>query len=108
MADAISNLGGGGLKTPYLANLANALDYAAVCITALLGGPLINKFGIKWSCVIAAVGFPLSPSGYYQNAKFGTEWYLLLAKVSFPCMPMSSGIDDYSRSSVVSQEISST
>ncbi|CAG8961848.1 hypothetical protein HYFRA_00014039 [Hymenoscyphus fraxineus] len=81
MSDAISNLGGGGLRTPYLANLSNALNYAAGCLVSLFGGPLINKFGIKWSCVIAAVGMPLGPSGYFVNAKFGVQWYLLLAKV---------------------------
>ena len=84
MSDAISNLGGGGLRTPYLANLANALNYAAGCVISLFGGPLINKFGIRWSCVIAAVGMPLGPSGYFVNAKFGVQWYLLLAKVCYP------------------------
>lgn len=29
MSDAISNLGGGGLSSPYLSNLANALNYAS-------------------------------------------------------------------------------
>ncbi|ROW07375.1 hypothetical protein VMCG_03782 [Cytospora schulzeri] len=81
MSDAISNLGGGGLSSPYLANLANALNYAAGCLMTLLGGPLINKFGIKWSCLIAAVVFPLSGSGYYTAARFGTQWYLLFETI---------------------------
>ena len=29
MNDAITNLGGGGLSKPYLANLANSLNYTA-------------------------------------------------------------------------------
>lgn len=29
MSDAISNLGGGGLSSPWLSNLANALNYAS-------------------------------------------------------------------------------
>lgn len=29
MSDAISNLGGGGLSSPYLSNLANSLNYAS-------------------------------------------------------------------------------
>lgn len=29
MSDAISNLGGGGLSSPYLSNLASALNYAS-------------------------------------------------------------------------------
>jgi MFS family permease len=82
MTDAISNLGGGGLSTPYLANLASSLNYAAACLVTLFGGPLINKFGIKWACVIAAVAFPLSASGFYVNARYKVDWYLLFAKVS--------------------------
>ncbi|CAN8105202.1 unnamed protein product [Discula destructiva] len=81
MSDAISNLGGGGLSSPYLANLANAIFYVAGCLVTLIGGPLINKIGIKWSCMIAAVSFPLSGSSYYVSAKYGVSWYLLLANV---------------------------
>lgn len=82
MNDAISNLGGGGLSTPYLANLANALNYTMSCLLTLFGGPIINKVGIKWACVIAAFGMPLGGSGYYTRARLGIDWYLLLARVS--------------------------
>lgn len=88
MSDAISNLGGGGLSTPYLGNLANALDYAASCLIALMGGPLINKFGIKWSCMIAAVTMPLAGSSYYVSAKYGVDWYLLFSKVRINPAPL--------------------
>ncbi|KAK6905648.1 hypothetical protein I203_106478 [Kwoniella mangroviensis CBS 8507] len=81
MSDAITNLGGGGLSTPYLANLATALQYAMSCVMTLFGGPLINKFGIKWSCMIAAVTFPLAGCGYYVSAKFDVDWYLLFSRV---------------------------
>jgi hypothetical protein len=81
MSDAITNLGGGGLSTPYLANLATSLNYTAGCLLTLFGGPLINKFGIKWSCMIAAVAMPLSGSAYYVSAKYHIDWYLLFAKV---------------------------
>ncbi|CAI7583587.1 unnamed protein product [Penicillium glandicola] len=81
MSDAISNLGGGGLSTPYLGNLANSLDYAASCLIALMGGPLINKFGIRWSCMIAAVTMPLAGSSYYVSAKYSVDWYLLFSKL---------------------------
>ncbi|KAI9637141.1 major facilitator superfamily domain-containing protein [Dioszegia hungarica] len=80
MNDAISNLGGGGLSTPYLANLANALNYTMSCLLTLFGGPIINKVGIKWACVIAAFGMPLGGSGYYTRARLGIDWYLLLAR----------------------------
>ncbi|CAG8040006.1 unnamed protein product [Penicillium salamii] len=73
ISDAISNLGGGGLSTPYLGNLANSLDYAASCLVAFMGGPLVNKFGIKWSCMIAAVSMPLAGSSYYVSAKYGID-----------------------------------
>ncbi|CVL08037.1 uncharacterized protein FMAN_09647 [Fusarium mangiferae] len=81
MSDAISNLGGGGLSTPYLANLATSLNYTAGCLLTLFGGPLVNKFGIKWSCIIAAVGMPLSGSAYYVCAKYRVNWYLIFAKI---------------------------
>ena len=81
MSDAISNLGGGGLSTPYLANLANSLQYMAGCLITLFGGPLINKFGIKWSCIIAAVAMPLAGSAFYVSAKYRVDWYLLVARV---------------------------
>lgn len=82
MSDAITNLGGGGLSTPYLTNLATALNYTMGCVTTLFGGPLINKFGIKWSCMIAAVIMPLTGSAYYVNARYGLNSYLLASQVS--------------------------
>jgi len=81
MSDAISNLGGGGLSTPYLANLATSLNYAGSCVMTLFGGPLINKTGIKWSCIIAALAMPLAGSGYYVQARFKVDPYLLTARV---------------------------
>ncbi|KAK8853498.1 hypothetical protein IAR55_004205 [Kwoniella newhampshirensis] len=81
MSDGISNLGGGGLSSPYLANLASSLNYAMSCLMTLFGGPLINKFGIKWSCIIAAIAFPLSGSGYYVSARHHIDWYLLFSRV---------------------------
>ena len=82
MSDAISNLGGGGLSTPWLANLANSLNYACSFASTVLGGPIINKIGIKWSCFIAAVTMPLQGSAYYVNARYSVDWYLITANVS--------------------------
>ncbi|KAI7088258.1 MFS general substrate transporter [Hortaea werneckii] len=81
MMDAISNLGGGGLSSPWLANLANCLNYLMSFFCTLFGGPLINKFRIKWSCMIAAVSFPLYGSAYYVNARQHIDWYLLFANL---------------------------
>lgn len=81
MSDAITNLGGGGLSSPWLANLANCLSYAMSFFSTILGGPIINKIGIKWACLIAAVAMPLHGSAYYVNARFKIEWYLIAANV---------------------------
>ncbi|WWC58971.1 uncharacterized protein I303_101516 [Kwoniella dejecticola CBS 10117] len=77
MSDAIDNLGGGGLATPYTANAANAAQYSIACAMTLFGGPLINKLGIKWSCIIAATFFPIQGASYYVNSKYGTQWFVI-------------------------------
>ncbi|OBT73199.1 hypothetical protein VF21_08712 [Pseudogymnoascus sp. 05NY08] len=81
MSDAISNLGGGGLSTPFLANLATSLNAASGFFVALCGGPLINKLGIRWACVLAGLAMPLAGSGYYVSARWGVDWYLLVSRV---------------------------
>jgi hypothetical protein len=81
MSDAITNLGGGGLSTPWLANLANSLTYAMSFLTTIFGGPIINKIGIKWACFIAALAMPLHGSAYYVNARYKDDVYLLAASV---------------------------
>ena len=82
MSDAITNLGGGGLSSPWLANLSTCLSYACSFICTLFGGPLINKIGVKWSCFIAAVAMPLHGSAYYVDSKYDVDWFLLLGNVS--------------------------
>lgn len=77
--DGFSNLGGGGLSTPYLANLAITLNYVSGFLVTLFGGPLINKIGIKWSSFISSLTFPLVGSGYYLSARYGIDSYLLVA-----------------------------
>ncbi|KAJ4399173.1 hypothetical protein N0V91_009630 [Didymella pomorum] len=79
MSDAITNLGGGGLSKPWLANLANSLSYSLSFFSTIFGGPIINKIGIKWSCLIAALAMPLHGSAFYVNARFRLDWYLLAA-----------------------------
>jgi hypothetical protein len=76
--------GGGGLKSPYLANLATSLNYAISTLVTLVGGPIINKIGIKWACILAALTFPLAGSGYYSQARFQLSAYLLTARVCGP------------------------
>ncbi|KAH7126004.1 major facilitator superfamily domain-containing protein [Dactylonectria macrodidyma] len=79
MSDAIAGLGGGGLATPQVSNIATALRYAMLACTCFMGGPIVNKLGIKWALVIGAMSFPIQGSAYYCNSKFGIQWYLILS-----------------------------
>ncbi|KAF4119667.1 Ion channel regulatory protein UNC-93 [Geosmithia morbida] len=79
MADAIAGLGGGGLATPRVNNITNALTYATLAITCFLGGPIVNKLTVKWALVIGSMSFPIQGSAYYCNSKFGNQWYLILS-----------------------------
>ncbi|KAB5578064.1 major facilitator superfamily domain-containing protein [Coniochaeta sp. 2T2.1] len=79
MSDAIAGLGGGGLATPQTSNIAVALRYAMLATLCFLGGPLVNKLGVKWALVIGAASFPIQGSSYYCNSKYGNQWYLILA-----------------------------
>ncbi|WWD02381.1 hypothetical protein V865_000420 [Kwoniella europaea PYCC6329] len=81
LADAMSNLGGNGLSDPNLANLAQALNYAGTALMTFFGGPLVNKLGVRWACLINAVCFPLTGSASYVVAKGGPGWYLVFAKI---------------------------
>ncbi|CAI7629363.1 unnamed protein product [Penicillium bialowiezense] len=79
MSDAITGLGGGGLASPRVSNITNAITYALIAIVCCLGGPLVNKIGIKWALVLGSMSFPIQGSAYYCNSKFGNEWYLILS-----------------------------
>ncbi|EYE95019.1 MFS general substrate transporter [Aspergillus ruber CBS 135680] len=78
MGDAIGGLGGGGLATPQISNIASAVGYAALAVTCFMGGPITNKLGTKWALVIGSMSFPIRGSSYYCNSKFGNQWYLIL------------------------------
>ncbi|RTE85232.1 hypothetical protein BHE90_000243 [Fusarium euwallaceae] len=78
MSDAIAGLGGGGLATPQVSNIATALKYAMLATTCFMGGPIVNKLGVKWALVIGSMSFPILGSSYYCNSKFGIQWYLIL------------------------------
>ncbi|KAK6364420.1 hypothetical protein LTS17_012185 [Exophiala oligosperma] len=79
MSDAIAGLGGGGLATPTVSNISTAIRYALLAITCGLGGPIVNKIGVKWALVIGSLSFPIQGSAYYCNSKFGNQWYLILS-----------------------------
>ncbi|KAL3480916.1 major facilitator superfamily domain-containing protein [Aspergillus californicus] len=79
MSDAISGLGGGGLATPQISNITNAVNYALLAVVCCMGGPIVNKIGVKWALVVGAMSFPIQGSAYYCNSKFGNQWYLILS-----------------------------
>ncbi|KAH8883766.1 duf895 domain protein membrane protein [Thozetella sp. PMI_491] len=83
MSNAINSLGGGGLATPWTANTATAVQYSTSVLIAMFGGPIISLTGIPIACMIGAVGFPLSGSGFYVNSKYGVQWYLIFAKAIY-------------------------
>lgn len=45
-----------------------------------MGGPIVNKIGVKWALVIGAMSFPIQGSAYYCNSKFGNQWVCLILK----------------------------
>ncbi|KAL4953256.1 major facilitator superfamily domain-containing protein [Aspergillus filifer] len=79
MSDAIAGLGGGGLATPQVSNITNAINYAMLAVVCFLGGPIVNKIGVKWALVLGSMSFPIQGSAYYCNSKFGNQWYLILS-----------------------------
>ncbi|RJE21794.1 hypothetical protein PHISCL_05885 [Aspergillus sclerotialis] len=79
ISDAITGLGGGGLATPEVSNISNALRYALLAITCFLGAPIVNKLSVKWALVIGSMSWPIQGSAYYCNSKFGNQWYLILS-----------------------------
>ncbi|KAI4867429.1 duf895 domain protein membrane protein [Hypoxylon rubiginosum] len=83
MSNAISSLGGGGQATPYTANTASATQYSTSILIAMFGGPIISAVGIPMACMVGALGFPLSGSGFYVNSKYGIQWYLIFAKAIY-------------------------
>ncbi|KAJ0413501.1 major facilitator superfamily domain-containing protein [Aspergillus carlsbadensis] len=79
MSDAITGLGGGGLATPQISNISTAIRYALLAVVCFMGGPIVNKIGVKWALVIGSMSFPIQGSAYYCNSKFGNQWYLILS-----------------------------
>ncbi len=61
----------------------------------MFGGPIISAIGIPMACLIGAIGFPLSGSGYYVNSKYGTQWYLIFAKALYGISQFSRALYDF-------------
>ncbi|CAI0647663.1 unnamed protein product [Colletotrichum noveboracense] len=50
---------------------------------SMSNGPLVSTLGIPIACIIGAIGFPLSGSGFYVNSKYRIQWYLIFAKAIY-------------------------
>ncbi|KFY92542.1 hypothetical protein V498_04876 [Pseudogymnoascus sp. VKM F-4517 (FW-2822)] len=107
MSDAISNLGGGGLSTPFLANLATSLNCAAGFVvvggffdgflyvaetTAMLSYPNQNDRGLFlgiWSAMRNTGSIVGGSINFYTNYKTssagGIAWSTYLIFVGFEC-----------------------
>lgn len=48
-----------------------------------MGGPLVNKIGVKWALVLGSMSFPIQGSAYYCNSKFGNQWVSDTVKAVF-------------------------
>jgi hypothetical protein len=45
-----------------------------LAIICFMGGPIVNKIGVKWALIIGSMSFPIQGSAYYCNSKFGNQW----------------------------------
>lgn len=45
-----------------------------LAVVCFMGGPLVNKIGVKWALVVGAASFPIQGSSYYCNSKYGNQW----------------------------------
>ncbi|KAL0060311.1 hypothetical protein AAF712_012877 [Marasmius tenuissimus] len=75
--NAMSALGAGGAREPYLVNAANALIFGLMGIFCLLDATVSNYIGLSWTLVLGAVGYPVYSAGLYCNVKYGNEWFVL-------------------------------
>ena len=55
MYNALSNLGAGGLATPYWANATAAAGYVFMAFMCIVGGIVVSKLGVRWSLLVRTV-----------------------------------------------------
>lgn len=79
--NALEGLGGAGQEEPYVANAATSINFGLMGIVCLLGGPIVNVLGTKWSLAIGTIGDPLFAAAVYQNTRYGTQWFLIFASI---------------------------
>ncbi|KAF7881990.1 uncharacterized protein EAF01_011770 [Botrytis porri] len=82
MWNAMSSLGAGGAESPFLVNAANALVFGLMGIFCVLGGPIANRIGLKYTLTLGAVGYPVYSAGLYANNRYGNVWLVLVGAVT--------------------------
>ncbi|KAL1850008.1 hypothetical protein Plec18170_007105 [Paecilomyces lecythidis] len=80
--NAMNSLGAGGEEKPFLVNAANALVFALMGFFCILGAPIANRIGLKWTLLLGAVGYPVYAAGLYTNNRFGNVWFVLVGSVA--------------------------
>lgn len=80
--NAMNSLGAGGEEKPFLVNAANALVFALMGIFCIIGAPIANRIGLKWTLVLGAVGYPIYSAGLYTNDRFGNVWFVLVGSAA--------------------------
>jgi MFS family permease len=80
--NAMNSLGAGGEEKPFLVNAANALVFALMGIFCIIGAPIANRIGLKWTLFIGAVGYPVYSAGLYTNDRFGNVWFVLVGSAA--------------------------
>ncbi|KAK4703644.1 hypothetical protein P7C70_g2577, partial [Phenoliferia sp. Uapishka_3] len=85
MYNALSNLGAGGLATPYWNNASAAAGYVFMCFSAVFGGVLVSKLGVPLSLFIASTGDIIYAGTLYANSASGINWPLMVGSIWSGC-----------------------
>lgn len=50
-------------------------------IFCIVGGPIANRIGLKYTLFLGVIGYPVYSAGLYTNNRFGTVWLVLVGAV---------------------------
>ncbi|KAL2862215.1 major facilitator superfamily domain-containing protein [Aspergillus lucknowensis] len=79
---AMNGLGVGGSQSPDLVNAANALLYAFMTVTCILGPWVTNLIGFRYTLSLGSTGYPLYAAGLYLNNRTGATWLVYVGSVA--------------------------
>ncbi|KAK2782567.1 hypothetical protein FQN53_009700 [Emmonsiellopsis sp. PD_33] len=74
---ALSNLGAGGLASPFFVNAANVITFVIMVFGGPITAVIANRFSLKWVLVFGTLGYVPYSAALYCNSVFGTQWFLL-------------------------------